>query len=169
VTQTRLAIAPVIVVAVAFVLWLVSDRLMFVGPLDRATFGWLFVVPLWAAAPTFAGFSWRGFAPRQRVRWAVSGGLAIGTVAAILLWQSVATPVVDCVPTHTPLGLVLPAVLVGALIAAGFALACWFGSLEIAAGRIGRGVIYGAVAQLLVIPLATILATTLFFGLCQRP
>ena len=168
-TQTRLALAPVIVVVVAFVLWLISDRLLYVGPLDRATFGWLVVVPLWAAAPTFAGFSWRAFAAHERVRWALAGGLAVGGVTAILLWQSVATPAIDCNPTHTALELVLPAVLVGGLIAAGFALGCWFASLEIAAGRVLRGLIYGAVVQLLAIPFASILATLLLSGLCQRP
>ena len=168
-TTTRLQIAPVIVVAVAFVLWLISDRLLYVGPFDRATFGWLVVVPLWAAAPTFAGFSWRGFAPRARLRTAISGGLAIGGVAAILLWQSATAPAIGCNPSHTPLELILPALAVGAVVGGGFAIACWFASIEIAGGRVGRGSIYGAVTQLLVIPAASMLATVSFFGLCQRP
>jgi hypothetical protein len=168
-TQIRLAIAPVIVVAVAFVLWFVSDRLLYVGPFDRATFGWLVVVPLWAAAPTFGGFSWRGFASRARLQSAIAGGLAIGGVAAILLWRSVAAPAVGCTPTHTPFELVLPALAVGAVIGGGFLLACSFASVEIAGGRVGRGLIYGAVTQLLVIPAASLLATLLFVGLCQRP
>ena len=168
-TQTRLALAPVIVVAVAFVLWLVSDRLLYIGPLDRATFGWLVVVPLWASAPTFAGFSWRGFPPGARRRWAIAGGLAIGGTAATLLWQSATAPAIGCTPTRTALELILPALAVGAVVGGGFVIGCLAGSREIAAGHVGRGAIYGAVIQLLVIPAASMLVFTLFFGMCQRP
>jgi hypothetical protein len=47
-------VAPLVVVDVAYLLWAVSDRLLYVGPLDRATFGWLVVVPVWLAAPIAA-------------------------------------------------------------------------------------------------------------------
>ena len=82
-TQARQAVTPLLVVAVAFVLWWISDRLLYVGPLDRATFGWAVVVPLWAAAPTFAGFSWRRSAAGARTRFATLGGVAVGGVAAL--------------------------------------------------------------------------------------
>jgi len=157
------------VVAVAFVLALVSDRLLYIGPLDRATFGWLVVMPMWAAAPTFAGFSWRGFAAGLRTRYALLCGSAVGGVTAILLWQDAAAPKVGCTPSHTPLELMVPALLVGLVVGGGFALACRIASGEILAQRVGRGVIYGAVIQLLIIPLAFGLATYAFFGLCQRP
>ena len=45
-TQVRLAIAmltPLVGVALAYGLWWISDRLLYIGPLDRATFGWLVV------------------------------------------------------------------------------------------------------------------------------
>jgi hypothetical protein len=167
--RARQAVAPLVVVALAFALWWISDRLLYVGPLDRATFGWFVVVPLWAAAPTFAGFSWRGLATRARTASAAFGGVAIGAIAASMLWSAVATPAVGCTPTATPIELVAPALAVGAVIGGGFFIACRIASDHVAAGRIGRGAIYGAVTQLLVIPAASMLFFTAFFGLCQRP
>lgn len=168
-TQARLAVVPVVVVAVAFALAVISDRFLYIGPIDRATFGWLVVIPLWAAAPTFAGFSWRGVASFSRLRLAAFGGLAIAGVAAVLLWQDAITPSTGCAPNHTPLELIPPALAVGGVIGGGFALACWFASVEIAGGRIGRGAIFGAVVQMLVIPAASMLFLVGSFALCQRP
>ena len=168
-TQTRLVVAPVIVVAVAFALLLLGNRFLVGSPIDGTTFGSLVVIPLWCAAPAFAGFSWRGFRSQLRLRYAVMCALAVGGVAAILIWQSASAPAVDCRPSYAPLELIPPSLAVGAVVFGFFALGCWFASVEIAAGRIGRGVIYGVVTQLLVIPFASVLFTMLFFGLCQRP
>lgn len=168
-TQARRALPPLLVAAVAFVLWWISDRLLYVGPLDRATFGWLVVMPLWAAAPTIAGFSWRGDSARSRTWFAAFGGLAIGGVAAAILWSGVTTPVVGCTPTHTPIELLPSATMVGALVGGAFFIACRVTSGEVAAGHVGRGAIYGAVIQLVVVPVAAIVFSTAFFGMCQRP
>jgi hypothetical protein len=169
VTRSRQAIVPMVVVALSFALWLISDRLLYVGPIDRATFGWLVVVPLWAAAPAFAGLSWRAVADTARTQFAAVGGLTIGASAAVLLWSAVAAPAVGCVPTRTVLELIPPALAVGAVVGGGFFLACRLASGEIAAGRIGRGVTYGATIQVVVIPVASLLAMFAFRGLCQRP
>lgn len=168
-TRARLASAPLLVVGFAFVLWWVSDRLLYIGPLDRATFGWVVVFPLWAVAPTFAGFSWRGSSAGARTQFAGIGGLAVGSIAALLLWLSVAGPAVGCTPRYTPVELVPPALAVGGVIGGGFFLACRLASAEVSAGHIGRGATYGAVIQLLIIPVASMLFFIAFFGLCQRP
>ncbi len=52
-------LVPLALVGLAYVLWWISDRLLYVGPLDRAAFGWVVVVPVWIAAPVAAGFVWR--------------------------------------------------------------------------------------------------------------
>lgn len=166
-TQTRLAIAPVLVVVAALVLALLGNRFIIDGSVGTVV--QVGVLVLWCAAPTFAGFSWRGFAASARNRYAIWCALAVGGAAAILIWQSVSAPAVDCSPSRRPLELVLPSIAIGGLIAGFFGLACWFATLEISAGRVGRGVIYGAVMQLLVVPTAGGMLTFLFFGLCQRP
>jgi hypothetical protein len=52
------AAAPLAIVALAYALWWISDRLLDIGPLDRAAFGWAVVIPIWLAAPIVAGFIW---------------------------------------------------------------------------------------------------------------
>ena len=48
--QTALAVViPISLMGVALALWWISDKLMTVGPFDRAAFGWVFVVPIWLA------------------------------------------------------------------------------------------------------------------------
>ena len=79
------ASTPLLVVGLAGTLWFISDRLLYIGPLDRATFGWLVVVPIWAAAPAAAGYAWRRLAVGAQARAAIIGGLLVGGVAAGLL------------------------------------------------------------------------------------
>ena len=40
------ALLPLAVLGVVYAIWWISDRLVIIGPIDRATFGWLVVVPL---------------------------------------------------------------------------------------------------------------------------
>jgi hypothetical protein len=55
---------PLGTIGLAYVLWWVSDRLLYVGPLVRATFGWLVVMPVWWLSPAVAAFLWRRLPPR---------------------------------------------------------------------------------------------------------
>lgn len=55
-------------VALGYALWSVSDRLLYIGPLDRAAFGWAVVVPVWALAPVAAALAWRRLTPAAP-RW----------------------------------------------------------------------------------------------------
>lgn len=82
--------APLATVAVAYGLWWISDRLLYVGPLDRAAFGWAVVVPVWAMSPVVAGFVWRRLTPRSTTLAAVTVGLVVSSVAAVLFWLAVA-------------------------------------------------------------------------------
>jgi hypothetical protein len=166
-TQLRLAITPLVVTAIAYALAVISNQLIYIGPIDRATFGWIVVIPLLCAAPTFAGFSWRAVTGAVRTRFAIAGGLVIGVVTSALLWQSAIS--VNCAPTHSPIELLPQSLMIGAIVGAGFFLACRLASGEVAAGHIGRGAVYGAVIQLVTLPTALILSSYVFFGLCQRP
>ena len=40
---------PLVLLALVYALWWVSNELLYVGPLDRAAFGWSVVIPLWIA------------------------------------------------------------------------------------------------------------------------
>jgi hypothetical protein len=165
--QIRVASIPLLVVGSAALLWFVSDRLLYVGPLDRATFGWGVVVPIWAAAPAAAGYAWRRLALGTRTAAAIIGGLSVGGVAAGLLWWSAAT--VSCRPSHAPVDLILPAIAVGAVVGGGFGLGCRVASDQLLAGHPWRAITFGALVQLAVMALTPTLAFVLFFGLCARP
>jgi len=79
--RAGLTIAPLLVLGVAWVLWVVSDRLLWIGPLDRAAFGWLVVVPLLVLAVPLATEAWHGLDRRGRM----VGALALaGSVAAVV-------------------------------------------------------------------------------------
>src|SRR5919106_4121180 len=96
-TAVRLAIAtltPLVGVALAYVLWWISDRLLYIGPLDRAKFGWLVVVPVWSLTPVAAAFAWRALNPRQSAVVAGVVGLVLAASAAFLFWLASAFP--DC-------------------------------------------------------------------------
>ncbi|HLO35495.1 MAG TPA: hypothetical protein VK194_05405, partial [Candidatus Deferrimicrobium sp.] len=89
---TAIAI-PLAILAVAYGMWWVSDRMLTIGPFDRATFGWTFVIPTWLAAPVVAGFVWRD-APTRVVAIAGAVIVAVLSVASsYLIWRAT-TP--DC-------------------------------------------------------------------------
>jgi len=113
--------APLVVLVVAYGLWLISDALLYVGPLDRAAFGWAVVMPVGFASPVVAGFAWRTLDRRGTVIAAATFTIVVATLAAALFWRSVAFP--DCEwPVRAPGEWIVPSVLTGALIAGGLAL-----------------------------------------------
>jgi hypothetical protein len=162
----RAAAVPVIVAGIAFALWQTSDRLLFIGPIDRGTFAAFLVIPLWAIAPGFAS-AWRDFSLEDVDRLAAAAGLVVGVAIAIFMWREAVA--VDCAPTHTPLELVLPALVFGAVIGTGFGLACRLAAGQSAGGHPWRGVTVAAVIQLAVLAFVPWLQFMMFFGLCQRP
>jgi hypothetical protein len=159
--------APLVVVGVAAGLWQISDRLLYVGPLDRATFGWSVVVPLWALAPFAAAIAWRQLSSRTRRLAALACGLVVGIPVSILLWQSAAFPA--CLPARRPQEWILPAIILGGVVGGGFALNNLLASDHVRAGQRWRALAVGAAGQLAVIGLGSVIALGLFYGLCQRP
>jgi hypothetical protein len=161
------AAAPLVVIAVAGALWLISDRLLYVGPLDRATFGWTVVVPIWAAAPFAAALAWRGFQRRARTLAVVACGLPLGGLAAALLWLALAFPA--CAPARGPVEWLPPAIVLGVVIGGGFGVNCLIASGQVRTGHPWRALVFGAVGQLAIIGLVLTIAFSLFFGVCARP
>jgi len=166
-TFLRAALGPLLVVGLAAALGLISDRLLYVGPLDRATFGWLVVIPVWALAPAAVGLAGRDLADIPRRPAALIDGLVVGAIVGGLLWWSAAT--VDCLPTHTLTELALPAIVLGAITGGAFAFACQIAGGQAASGHPWRALALGAIPQLLALAIVPILDFYLFFGLCQRP
>jgi hypothetical protein len=163
----RGAVGPLLVVGLAAALWLMSDRLLYVGPLDRATFGWLVVIPVWALAPAAVGLAGHDLTDIPRTTAALVDGLVVGAIVGGLLWWSAVT--VDCLPTHTPTELAPPAIVLGAISGGAFAFACQIAGGQAANGHPWRAVALGAIPQLLVLATVPILDFYLFLGLCQRP
>lgn len=115
-----LLVAPILVVT-ATVLLAISNAMVYVGPFDRATFGWLVPIPMLLVAPGIAGLAarWSGYRP---------AALAIGLVGVCLglLLTGLLVATVDrlgCEPAADKvrvLGYVAPA---GLLFGAAFAFA----------------------------------------------
>jgi hypothetical protein len=170
VAQLRAAAVPLLLVAVAAALWWLSDRAGQIGPLDKATFGWLFAVPIWAVSPAAAGFAWRGFAPRGRVRASIANGGIVGTVVGFLLWLSVVTTDCQLGLNRTTLELTLPAIVCGMTTGAVFAFGLYEASAQLAAGHTLRSIAVGAAAQLALLLIVPTIAFLGFFGgVCARP
>lgn len=114
---------PLAILALAYGLWWVSDQALYIGPLDRAAFGWVVVVPLWLSAPVIAGFLWNSVTRRRATLAALIVGSIISAAAAFAYWQSIGTPF-DCgFGTVTPAIAFLPQTLiVGVLVGGGLAL-----------------------------------------------
>jgi hypothetical protein len=161
---------PLALVALAYALWWVSDRLLYIGPLDRATFGWAVVVPVWLAAPVAAGFAWRGLASRARNIAALLVGAVVAGVAAVLFWQSVAYP--DCAygATHTPTDWILPSLVLGVVIGGGLAVSALVTSAFVRQSRPWLAAVLGAGTEFVMVFAAILVAGMVLLGPgCQRP
>lgn len=130
---------PVAVVVLAYVLWRISDQLLYVGPLDRAAFGWAVVIPIWCAAPVSAAFAWRLLSRGERRAAAAVVALIVAAVSGVLLWQAVAFP--ECAnPVRSPIGWTIPAAFVGLTIGAGLAASGLLGTAIVRSGHPWRAV-----------------------------
>jgi hypothetical protein len=91
-----LAAAPVLIVA-SIAVWWISDRLLYIGPFDRAQVGWVVVVPLFLLAPAAAALAARSAGRRTAAAVAavvatVIGGLVVASLSATVT-QIGCTPV----------------------------------------------------------------------------
>ncbi len=170
---TRFAVGvavPVLVVALAYILWWVSDRLGDIGPFDRAAFGWSVVIPVWLAAPVAAGFVWHRLGDHHNGLTAGMFGTLIGGVAAALFWMAVADPACETGPTRVPAEWVVPSLVLGAAIGGGLAFSALVASRTFQHGRLWQAVVLGAGTELTIVFVAILVAGILLQGPgCQRP
>lgn len=168
----RLVVAvglPLAVVALAYGLWFVSDRMLYVGSLDRATFGWVVVVPLWLAAPLVAARAWRGLDAGHRRLAATALGLLVGVPAAVLLGLALQP---NCVygaaigPSHA----LTKALALAVTISGGLAVSSLHAARLAASGRAAASLAVGAGLQAAFFGASLLLATLVLQGpTCPRP
>lgn len=161
---------PLVVLGLAYVLWRISDRLVWIGPFDRATFGWAIVIPVWLSAPIVAGVAWRAM-PDSVVRLAApTVGIALAAASGWLLWKAIAFPGCTYGSNLTPAEMALPAGITGLVLGGGVA----------AAGLIARNAFrrYAVVPAIGLGVVATVIAFVVTFFVavavlmnqgCQRP
>jgi hypothetical protein len=166
-----LAVAvPLAVVSLAYSLWWMSDRLSYIGPLDRAAFGWVVVIPLWISAPIAAGFSWRPLPRRATVLAAVVVGSAIGPVAATLFWRAVAYPDCPYGAFRTPGDWIMPSLTLGLVVGGGVAVSGLLASKIVREGHPWRAFAVGAGTEVAMVAAAILVSGVMLMGPgCQRP
>lgn len=164
---------PLLVVVAAYALWWVSDRLRYVGQLDRAAFGWLVVIPLWLAAPVVAGFAWRRLDARGAIAAAIGLGTVVGLAAAVLSWQAVVQGQAACTtaPVRVPADWIGPSIVVGAVLGGSLLASSLVAATPMRDGRwlVGTVAGLGLGVLLLFASIASIGVLFLAQPMCQRP
>ncbi len=166
-----LAVAiPLGLVALASALWWISDRVVVIGPFDRASFGWVVVFPLWLSAPVVAGFVWRRLPPAASlapalVLWAIVAGLA-----TILLWLAVAFPDCPSGANRMPIEWVTPSLVVGVLVGAAVGVSGLIAERLVRGGHKWWAVALGAGNEAVMLLAALMIAATTVLAVpaCQR-
>ena len=165
-------VVPLAIVALAFASWSLGNQRPSIGPLDRAAFGWLVVLPIWIAAPVVAGFAWSHLPSAGRVLAALLVGATISFVAATLLWQALAPAGTTCQfgPISSSGEQVLPSLVVGVVLGGGLVASGLLVSRLAREGRPVRAIVVGAGAELALTLGAVVTAGLLILGpVCQRP
>jgi hypothetical protein len=161
--------APLGLVALAYGLWWASDRLGHVGPFDRATFGWMVVIPIWLAAPVVAGFLWSRLDDGQDWLAALLVAVLVGVPAAVLFWQAATD--VDCAygPTRTPADWFLPSVVLGVVVGGGLALSGMLATVPAKARRLWWTIVAGVGTELAMVFVAIMTVAPFLGPMCNRP
>ena len=161
---------PLAIVVLAYALWRISDRLLYIGPLDRAAFGWAVVIPLWVIAPVAAGFCWRGLVRHERLLAAGAVAATIGAAASVLFWQALAYPSCEFGAIRAPGDWVLPSLNLGGVIGGGLAASGLLASRFAQEGHPWRAALLGATTEVIMVFAAILVASAmLIVPSCQRP
>jgi hypothetical protein len=163
-------LVPIAVVATAYGLWWISDQLVIIGPLDRAQFGWLVVLPLFLAAPVLGAYLWAGLDSRTTVVVALAAACVVGLAGAYLFWRSVEDPGCGTGNRFTPEYWIVPSLVLGGTLGASIGASGIVGARFVRARR--RGVAVAAtvgVELLLWVLMLVFIAPFLATGMCERP
>lgn len=171
--SVRVAIATLVPLegaALAYGLWWISDRLLYIGPLDRAQFGWLVVVPIWSLTPVAAAYAWRTLDSRDSAVTAGAVGVILAGASGVLFWSASAFPSCAFGAVRTPGEWVIPSVIVGLVIGGAFASACLGATAVARRARRWAVLLVGAGSAFALVFVAILVAAPfLMGGGCQRP
>ena len=163
-------LVPIAVVAVAYGLWWISDRLVIIGPLDRAQFGWLVVIPMFAAAPIVGAFLWAGLNTRTAAIAGLAAACVVGLAGAYLFWRSVEDPGCGTGNRFTPESWIVPSLVLGALFGASVGVSGVLGARFVRARRYLVAVAATVGVELLLwIAMLAFITPFLATGMCERP
>jgi hypothetical protein len=115
-----LGVAPSLLV-LAVAVWFVSDRLVTIGPFDRAKIGWAVVVPLLALAPGAAALAGSGSTSPGLARLVVAV-TSIVTGIVVVFGLASAITFIDCRPATGPLEVVPRTLPTAFVLGIGFAI-----------------------------------------------
>jgi len=161
---------PLGLVALAWGLWSISDRLGSIGPLDKAKFGWLVVIPIWVLTPVVAGYAWRRLSHAELRLSATLVGVLVAAFATALMWAAVAHPACEFGAVQTPAELLVSSLVVGFVIGGGLAGSALAALAMLRRARPWAALAVGAGSGFLLVFLAILAATPFFLGpACQRP
>jgi hypothetical protein len=162
---------PLMVVAVSYGLWFVSDRLLYVGPFDRATFGWAVVMPIWFLSPAVAALLWRRLPDSGARTSAIIAAVVISAVAAWLLWIAFDPQACETGPRTSAAGLTLPSIFVGSVIGIGWAVCGLMGRAVARSGRPWQGALTSVALAVghLILVLGAFTFVVIGHGGCNRP
>lgn len=170
----RFAVAvgiPLGAAAFAYALWRLSDQALYVGPLDRAAFGWLVVTPVWLVTPLVAAWSWRDLSPRAGTVARLVVLAVVAAVAAALLWTAASSS--DCTfgPRSPAIDWLVPAVASGLLVGLGPVVGGSLALREHRARRDLQALLVGISANAVfgVLAVAVFTWAIIFIAGCQRP
>jgi hypothetical protein len=137
-----LSVAPSLLV-LAVAIWFVSDRLVVIGPFDRAKIAWAVVVPLLAIAPGAAALAGSRSTSPGLGRMVVAG-TSVVTGLVVVLGLASAITFIDCRPATGPIEVVQRTLPTAFVFGTGFAIsaaAAWVPALH---GRRLVAVVVGA-------------------------
>ncbi len=115
-------IAPLLVVG-GIALLKVSDALLYIGPFDRASFGWAVPIPMILVAPAVAGLAarWSGERPARNALAA----LAIGVGLYLVISITVTVNQIGCNPVSDRASVLAYVAPIGLVAGLGFFLSGW--------------------------------------------
>ena len=163
--------APLGVLILAYALWGYSDRVGYVGPLDKAAFGWAVVVPVWLLAPMAAGWAWRDLSSRATAAARLIVGAILTIVAAVLLWIATTEPGCDIGPRTAAIGWVAPSLITGLVLGTGLVVGGSLARRELRGGHRSAALMLGVAAQagFAVIAVGVLTWALIVQGGCERP
>lgn len=164
-------IGPIVVIALAYGLTVFADAAVWIGPFDRATFGWLVPMPIWSISPVVGAYLWRGLPTRQAIAIAAAVGVILAGAATWFLYGAWTSA--DCAfgLNRSNAEFLAEIVPVGLVLGGGWALVAFQSQRRFAAGhrRLAMALGFFGGFALIFLTIAAGVVTNLYLPVCNRP